>query len=131
MDIIMSIHPKWAEKIYKGEKTMEWRKTDPKNADSLSTIFIYETAPICRVTGCMRLNKVIAYDFVGRIFAIPKYLIDCGCVSPMDLKKYQGKSDYVYGWHIYNPTKFNEPVMLESLDLKRPPQSWQYLKEEK
>ena len=27
--VILSIHPKWAEKIYSGEKEVEWRKTFP------------------------------------------------------------------------------------------------------
>ena len=31
MNIILSIHPKWAKLIYEGKKTIEWRKTLPKN----------------------------------------------------------------------------------------------------
>lgn len=27
MNIVMSIKPEWAKKIYSGEKTVEWRKT--------------------------------------------------------------------------------------------------------
>lgn len=38
MNIILSIHPKWAEKIYTGEKTVEWRKTEPKKADGLAKV---------------------------------------------------------------------------------------------
>lgn len=29
MDIIMSIREKWAQKIYSGEKKIEWRKSWP------------------------------------------------------------------------------------------------------
>lgn len=29
MNIILSIHPKWAKLIYEGKKTIEWRKTVP------------------------------------------------------------------------------------------------------
>jgi len=30
--VILSIHPKWAEKIYSGEKEVEWRKSFPTEA---------------------------------------------------------------------------------------------------
>ena len=29
MNIILSIHPKWAKLIYEGKKTIEWRKIVP------------------------------------------------------------------------------------------------------
>lgn len=33
MNIILSIHPKWAKLIYEGKKTIEWRKTLPRKMD--------------------------------------------------------------------------------------------------
>jgi predicted transcriptional regulator len=62
MNIILSIHPKWAKLIYEGKKTVEWRKTTPKKADSQSVIFLYETAPVCKVTGWVRFNGANAVD---------------------------------------------------------------------
>lgn len=40
MNIIMSIHPKWAKLIYEGKKTLEWRKNTP-NADFIDKVFLY------------------------------------------------------------------------------------------
>ena len=55
MNIILSIHPKWAQKIHTGEKTVEWRKGSPKRINP-SKVFIYETAPVCKVTGYIVLE---------------------------------------------------------------------------
>lgn len=37
MNIVLSIHPKWAKLIYEGKKTLEWRKNTP-NADFTPTL---------------------------------------------------------------------------------------------
>lgn len=49
--VILSIHPKWAEKIYSGKKEVEWRKSFPTEAAPGMPVLIYETAPVCKVTG--------------------------------------------------------------------------------
>lgn len=43
-EILMSIHHKWAELIYSGEKTVELRKSAPKalDGDGLK-VYLYET----------------------------------------------------------------------------------------
>ncbi len=130
MNIILSIKPKWAKLIYEGKKTIEWRKTEPVKLDAMSTIFIYETAPVCRVTGTVRYNGADAYDF-NEQFLPTKVLSVFGCVSINDLVKYQGKLPCIYGWMIWNPQKFYIPLKLEEFGLKRPPQSWQYIEDEK
>ena len=43
MNIVLSIKEKWAEKIYSGEKIIEWRKNAPINFIwSLDKVFLYE-----------------------------------------------------------------------------------------
>ena len=130
MNIILSIKPKWAEKIYSGEKTIEWRKNAPKNADDHSIIFLYETAPICKVTGCMRFDGATAYDFI-HLPIVPRQVLKLsGCVQQKDLDKYQGKSKEIYAWRFYGAFKFIIPKTLEEFSLKRPPQSWCYTEHE-
>lgn len=131
MNIILSIHPKWAKLIYEGKKTIEWRKTEPKKADGLSVIFLYETAPVCKVTGWVKFNGANAVDATKeqRPFNWQDIFleqVEHGCVERNELIKYQGNSDYIYAWMVYDPRKFGTPKTLEDFGLKRPPQSWCY-----
>ena len=40
--VLMSIHPKWCEKIFNGEKTIEVRKTAPK-LETPFKVYVYQT----------------------------------------------------------------------------------------
>lgn len=40
--VLMSIHPKWCEKIFNGEKTIEVRKSVPK-LETPFTVYVYQT----------------------------------------------------------------------------------------
>ena len=124
MNIILSIHPKWARLIYEGKKIIEWRKSFPK-IDDPTIVFIYETAPIKKITGFF----VTSESFIQIIDPIKN---DIGvilrrCVNREDLAKYKGKSKHLYGWEIYEPHKFRFPLTIDDIrDVNRPPQSWCY-----
>lgn len=131
MNIILSIHPKWAKLIYEGEKTIEWRKSEPKKADGLSVIFLYETAPVCKVTGYVMFNG--SYDFnadpnayYNRRSQVYELFVKEGCVSVDRLLKYQGNAEKICAWQVYEPFHFDTARPLEEFGLKRPPQSWCY-----
>lgn len=137
MNIILSIHPKWAEKIYAGEKKIEWRKTKPKSYDREMKVYLYETAPVKKVTGYFVTKSVVRLEMSdppwenAEINPAAEKVINEGCVPLDDLKKYAGKKAVVYGLKVLYCSKFfNDPKPLEDFGLKRPPQSWQYLKEE-
>lgn len=121
--ILLSIHPKWAEKIYSGEKTIEWRKTLPKSDESI--VYIYETAPVKKITGYFLFYGAFKTDFKGREFDLYKW--DEGCVPLDDLKKYQGDSKSIYGWLVSAAVHFSKEKTLSDFGLKRAPQSWQYV----
>lgn len=132
-DIIMSIHPKWADKIYSGEKKIEWRKTKPRQYDSKMKVYLYETAPVKKVTGYFMVER---FGWANKNDQDFKFLIRekverLGCVSIEDLKRYQGNSPELFAWYIGKVVKFRKPKALESLGVKKPPQSWQHLKEGK
>ena len=69
MNIILSIKPKWAELIYSGKKTIEWRKSFPKLNSyedfKIEKVFLYETAPVKKITGYFEFNE----------YGFPLYLI--------------------------------------------------------
>lgn len=131
--VILSIHPKWAEKIYSGEKEVEWRKTFPTEATPGMPVLLYETAPVCMVTGLFlwfgKETLIIREpDFDGQeINPVAQRLIDSGCVSLEDLKKYKGANGRLYAWNVCGKTKFQEPRPLSDYGISRAPQSWQYI----
>lgn len=133
MNIILSIKPKWAEKIYSGEKTIEWRKNVPKE-DFIDKVFLYETAPVFRITGCFTYDHYYSLVFKNnppKPDPTAQVLIDRGCVPLEDLDKYRGKHRELFAWKFIKVVKFEHSKSLEEFGLKRPPQSWQYIEEEK
>ena len=126
MNIVLSIHPKWAELIYQGKKTLELRKTIPlKNVER---VYLYETAPVCAVTGFF---KYFAYTRITKkaFNAYKNIVTEKSCVPLKDIKKYFGKSDKIFGWVCNagsNSNVFSKPVPLSVFEIKRAPQSWCY-----
>lgn len=127
MNVILSIKPKWAELIYSGKKTIEWRKSFPKEFISNETkVYLYETAPVCKVTGFFILDSVLFLPTVTFDRGISQSHIDNGCVSIEELTKYKGESSSIYGWYVTLPCK-RDPLPLSYFGLNRPPQSWCYV----
>jgi predicted transcriptional regulator len=95
-------------------------------------IYIYETAPVSRVTGSFKINPFILPFFLNTEtfkFFLPeteKNIEKWGQVSIEDLKKYAARGP-VWGWHIMDAIRYVSPVHLNWFNLKRPPQSWRYL----
>lgn len=131
--VLLSIHPEWAEKIYSGEKEVEWRKIFPTEATPGMPVLFYETAPVCKVTGLFfwigKETLIIREpDFDGqKIHPVAQKLIDAGCVTLEDLEKYQGENGRLYAWNVRGKMKFSEPRTLSDYGLERAPQSWQYI----
>jgi len=67
--ILLSIKPEWAEKIYNGEKTIEWRKSRPRidRNNRHMRVYVYETAPVKRITGYFTLHGTCAVDVDGML----------------------------------------------------------------
>ena len=148
--ILLSIKPEWAEKIYNGEKTIEWRKSRPRidRNNRHMRVYVYETAPVKRITGYFTLHGTCAVDVDGMLrrpvsgrrhgmtfLFVSELLKDMerrgGCVPAVDLAKYQGGAKEIYCWMVspfIKPTRIM-PYRLDDFDLRRPPQSWQYVED--
>lgn len=123
--ILLSIHPEWAQKIYSGEKTVEYRKSIPKyNHDIM--VYMYETSPVRKVTGFFKMISHFRMDVVEHL--VCDKLVARGCLSIQELRHYQNDSKDVVGWVVAGFEKFEQPKQLADFGLKRAPQSWQYVK---
>ena len=135
--VMLSIRPKWCEKIANGEKTVEVRKTRPK-LDTPFKCYIYCTKgrpdlniPISQrlmrdylETGSMKsLNcplgngKVIGEftcSSVTNLFSNSRFWLDEDdilhtCLSVAEMRKYANGANGLYGWHISNIRIYDTP----------------------
>ena len=154
--VLISIRPKWCEKIANGEKTIEVRKTRPK-LETPFKAYIYCTMPDTRDPH----NILELHGADGKIRkANGKVIGEFTCSGFMSLRPLNHAPDDVekqacltreeivnylkgtgYGWHIsslriYDQprelTEFRKPefptgLRLEDDEIKRPPQSWCYV----
>ena len=132
--VLISIKPKWCEKIAAGEKTIEVRKNAPKPPFK---VYIYETKDTkgvhgLSVLGRYRLGKVVGEFICDKVYeykfhegltefnsmGLPwrtygAYLIFTDeyksmCLSYDEVKKY-GKGKTLYGWHISDLRIYDKP----------------------
>lgn len=138
--VLLAIRPKWCELIASGEKTIEVRKTRPKQETPFKC-YIYETRGFERV-GNDNLNCVVGgngrgkvigefvcdeinrYAMYGRIKEPARYMKSSPGgypatdihfadlkLSPSELEDY-GKGAPLFGWHISDLVIYDEPKKL-------------------
>ena len=117
-EILISIQPKWCEKIMNLSKRWEMRKTIPKRPGPFR-VFIYQTE------GGGVIGEFVCDSFTE---------VDPGEITKRILTK-QEALDYadgktVYLWRIRSLVDYPEPKPLSAYGLERAPQSWCYLKED-
>ena len=152
--VLISIRPQWCEKITSGKKTIEVRKTAPKEVPFKAYIY-------CSY-GNMKTNyylndrgKVIGEFVCDKVFLLRPYLYDEGnadlghckfiqtfegpsnvikilsatCLSQNEMFDYIGEGNYGYGWHISKLKIYDKPLSLSELGVNRPPQSYMFVEE--
>lgn len=140
--VLISIRPKWCQKIMSGQKTIEVRKTRPKMNPPFKC-YIYQTGQ-----GGV-IGEFVCDDIFERIVQVgtscekPKYCLcdtwnmDCtlldwllsdACLTLDELEKYLG-SGAGYGWHISNLKIYDMPRELREFGVNHPFQSWGYVYE--
>ena len=114
--VLISIRPKWCEKIANGEKTIEVRKTRPKKLKNPFRCYIYCTQgrDARRLRGSW--GKVIGeFTCDGFWIGSPRNTnpIFCmaACMDGFDTEKY-AKDKILYGWHISDLKIYDAPKKL-------------------
>ena len=127
--VLISINPKWCEKIANGEKTIELRKTIP-SIERQFRCYIYETKrkQIERVDGCELTyhgrGKVIGEfvcDDIDKVHVFNDILycvknsqankLGQMCLTIEEIKAYLGENDG-YNWHISQLKIYDKPKHL-------------------
>ena len=120
--VMLSIRPKWCEKIASGEKTIEVRKTRPK-LDTTFKCYIYCTQSGVALGAWGKHGKVIGEFTCDRIFPINVFdnggiqnwffeHMERSCLTYEGLAGYIGNGETGYGWHISNLKIYDTPKEL-------------------
>ena len=129
--VMLSIRPKWVEKITNGEKTIEVRKTRPK-LDTPFKAYIYCTMPdakdphnILELHGAdgkiRKANSKVIGEFTCERIALIAYdggelssttnaaFSPATCVTQSEIIAYIGDKGRCYGWHISDLRIYDTP----------------------
>lgn len=125
--VMLSIQPKWCEKIASGEKTVEVRKTRPK-IETPFKCFIYETnwsdntywknrhkGKLGKVIGEFVCDRIIdipySQYFVDYYHTMPQAYLEATCLGMGHIDEYLLSKDG-YGWHISDLVIYDKPKEL-------------------
>lgn len=140
--VLISIRPEWCEKILNGEKIIEVRKSTPKELPIKA--YIYETKGSSKkgrgkVIGefiCDTIEK-FTMDYRQSDVNRRSKILKEACLSFEEATDYQNGTHLLYAWHISDLKIYDTPKELSEfnkngkISITRPPQSWQYMEEER
>jgi predicted transcriptional regulator len=122
-NVLLSIKPEFAEKIFQGVKKYEFRKALFKNRN-VKKVVVYASAPISKVIGEFEIEDILEHDTESlwaktkKHSGIPKEYFD---------SYFQGKK-IGYAIKISKSKLYKDPLDLNKhFKLKCPPQSFMYI----
>lgn len=129
IDIFVSIHPQYAEKILDGLKTIELRRRFPTLNGFSGRLLIYSTTPIKSVIGFAEIEDVhhLPIKKLWSEFSKEAH------IKKTDFLDYFTGTTHGYAVQLKNPTRFVQPLSVEYLKQNYgmiAPQSYRYLSEE-
>lgn len=140
--VLMSIRPRWLNRILRGEKTVEVRKTFPQTTYLPFRVLLYETTGPTDVPWMDEdghaiwkgQGMIIGECMCDDIYDIKrtesgherKYDEAMDSLSNAELSEYLGECAG-YGWHLTDVKVYETPVSIKKYGLNRPPQSWRYI----
>lgn len=126
--LLISVKPKYAIKILKGEKTIELRKCAPKKVGKDGYILLYVTAPIKEIWGIYKIENIIKEN--------PKTLWEnfgekTG-ITIEEFNEYYKENDSAFGIQIQEvKSLFKHSIKLDNLKNLipgfMPPQTYSYI----
>ncbi|WP_414575394.1 ASCH domain-containing protein [Anabaena sp. CCY 9402-a] len=127
--LLLSIHQKYANMIFDGDKQVELRRVRPRHLKEGDLILVYVTSPEQALVGVLEVEKVIEkspldlWNIVGDKAGIT---YDC-------FQQYYRKCSIGYAIYFKSKFSFDSPIKLERLREEwsdfRPPQCYHYLKD--
>ena len=125
MKILMSIKPRFVEKIRRGEKKFEFRRVLPR-CQEVDTIIVYASKPVGMVVGEITVGDYLAYP-TDELWERTKE--KSGLTREEFFDYFHGKTN-AHAIAIESYRDYEQPIPLDVLlPGKTPPQSYCYLNE--
>lgn len=127
--ILMSIQTRYAEKIFRGEKRWEFRKSLPRHSkDDELTVVVYSSGGDRAVIGEFRVGRVMRYP-LDELMRLTGYDTDEQAVQWFS-RYYAGRKQ-CGALEILAPVRYDQPISLSQLcqvmPAFRPPQNFRYI----
>lgn len=119
--ILISIKPEYTEKIISGVKKYEYRRHVAKK--DISSIIIYETAPIKRVVAEAEIEAILSYT-PDELWKLTKE--ESGINKKFFDEYFKGKR-IAHAYRIGKVKVFEKPKLLENYGVRYAPQSFIYI----
>lgn len=119
--ILLSINPQYVERIMRGEKVYEFRKTQCKK--KVDRIIIYSTSPVMKVVGEANIADILV-DLPHNIWSITEK--KSGVEKNFFDKYYEGKAQAI-AYMLSNVIQYDIPKNLIDFGIKSAPQSFCYV----
>lgn len=121
--VLISIHPKYVEKILNGTKQVEFRRVWA--VQDVTHMVIYSTSPIMKIVAIVEITKVLRSSKAG-LWEIAKDL--GGGLTRQELRDYFSGVALGHALLLGKVEKFYRPLGLDEVfPSLRPPQSFVYL----
>lgn len=124
--ILLSVRPKYADKIFKHTKTVELRRVRPKHLQKGDLVLIYVSSPIQALAGTFKVERVVEEPLKKLWQQVKK---QAGVTRQEFNTYYEGVSTGV-GIFFEEVQRFQEPITLQTIRqhllLFQPPQSFRY-----
>lgn len=123
-EILLSIKPEYAQRIFKGEKRYEYRKRLFKRND-INSIVVYVTKPVGKVIGEFEIAEILEGDPIDIWEKTKKH----SGITKKDYIEYFEGNEKGYAISIKNYVVYKKPLELKELNsaIKSAPQSFIYI----
>jgi predicted transcriptional regulator len=123
MNVLLSIRPEYAERIFAGQKLFEFRRRLPKHQPV--TVVVYVTAPVMRIVGEFTVEHVL-HDTPERLWNLTHQ--HAGISFEFFCSYFVGRAK-AYALRIGAVKRYDQPIEpYEALENFCPPQFFRYLK---
>lgn len=122
--ILLSINPKYVERIFAGKKKYEYRRR--LASSDIKAIIIYVTFPIMRIVGEVKVDEKIQMA-PSSLWENTKK--DSG-ISRKEYREYFRGCKKAHAYKLGQVTQYNKERLLSDIGIKYAPQSFIYLTDE-
>lgn len=122
MDVLLSIKPEFANKIFDGTKKFEFRKAIFKRTD-VRRVIVYASSPVQKVIGEFQIESILN-DSVENLW---KRTSEFSGITKDFYQQYFAGREQAYAIQVGNVKRFKKAKTLQDYNINFAPQSYVYI----